>query len=68
MMIDGAYTLELYCDNRETEHDWAKFPYEYVGERGTDCRRRARRDGWLFKRNGKVFCPKCSGKGKPEEE
>lgn len=66
-MIVGAYTLDCYCDNvtpgvNDSRHEYGEFPHQYVHEYGSVCRKRARADGWLFKRDGKTFCPKCSGK------
>lgn len=70
-MIAGCYTLHLYCDNYTTEsqpfpdehgHAFKEFPHEYTHELGTECRRMARKAGWLIRADGYALCPKCSGK------
>lgn len=64
-MIVGGYTLDLYCDNYKVEvgkvsdgvHGHRDFPHTYFGDSSAYCRRCAREDGRLFKKNGKVLCP-----------
>ena len=63
-MIAGCYTLDLYCSKfkqHDTIHVWNEFPHQYTDEFGSACRKAARLDGWVFKRNGVVLCPKCRG-------
>ncbi len=64
-MIAGAYTLDLYCDKKNSEHAYDEFPHIYVHEFGSTCRRFARKAGWLLGKNGIAICPKCSDKGNP---
>lgn len=58
----GCYSLDLYCSNDSNKHKYKEFPHQYYDEYGSVCRARAKRDGWVFKRNGTHLCPKCSGK------
>lgn len=69
----SCYTMDLYCDNRsdpwatviwplDEVHGSREFPAQFSGTDRADCVRQARRTGWLFKRNGDVLCPRCSGK------
>jgi hypothetical protein len=55
----GGYLLELYCDADNAAHEYKEFPHSYTAELGSTCRRRARKDGWRFMKDGRVFCPKC---------
>ncbi len=80
----GCYTLDLYCDNyinnpSVTEytngyvsdklgHRMGEFPHQYTHELGAKCRSRARRDGWVFARDGTTICPTCSKKLKLKEQ
>lgn len=59
----GCYALDLYCDNPNGEHKYGEFPHQYTAELGSECRSKARKAGWVFKRDGTCICPKCSGKG-----
>jgi hypothetical protein len=61
-MIAGGYTLDLYCDRKNDRHKYDEFPHIYVDEFGSTCRRKAREDGWILKKDGAAICPKCSGK------
>jgi hypothetical protein len=62
----GCYSLDLYCDNDGAPaHLWGEFPHQYHHELGSVCRDRARRAGWLMRRDGTSLCPKCSGKKAP---
>lgn len=77
-MWAGCYSLDLYCDNQgcakeyrtdtagclvdKHGHTWGEFPHQYTGEFGADCKRRARKAGWVIKPGGVALCPKCSGK------
>ncbi len=62
-MIVGCYSLNLYCDRKNEEHEYKEFPHTYTDELGSRCRKSARQDGWLLKRNGDCICPKCACKG-----
>ena len=68
-MIVGGYTLDLYCDEKNCEHEYDPHwnPRQYTGERGSSCRAQARRDGWLLNRlhQGSARCPNCGRK--PDE-
>lgn len=76
-MQAGSYTLHLYCDNVVKDeagnvveygldgiHDFGQLPNEFFGDNRGDCVAQARRRGWLLKRDGRDFCPRCSGKVK----
>lgn len=71
----GGYELQLYCDCTITGghkidgsgkltdalgHNYDEFPHIYTGERGADCRARARKTGWTIGRTGNAVCPKCN--------
>jgi hypothetical protein len=63
----GCYDLHLYCDNYEAHSEsdyteYGKFPVQFQDEYGSRCRSRAKKAGWLFKLDGSVICPECSGK------
>ena len=72
-MISGWYILSLYCEHPEhmkhADIDWQQkvlrpdggvpIPDIYEGESRADCIKQARDGGWLFKRNGDVFCRYC---------
>lgn len=70
-MLAGCYSLDLYCDNEDAktvnhdakaqrgEHRFNEFPSQYTAETGGECRRDARRAGWLFTRDGRHYCPRC---------
>jgi hypothetical protein len=69
----GAYTLDLYCENNninsngidDGKHVYGKdYPRQIVAEHGKTCRKIARREGWLLCRDGRTYCPACSGKKK----
>lgn len=62
-MITGCYVLDLYCENEDSEkHRYSEFPHQYTGRTEGECKRDARKHGWLLTRNNRAFCPKCSGK------
>jgi len=61
-MIVGCYSLHLYCDMKNDDHDYFEFPHEYDHELGSVCRKEAKNDGWILKKDGTAICPKCSGK------
>lgn len=63
-MIAGCYTLDLYCDKDNKNHSYNEFPHTYIAEKGSDCRRAARKDGWILTRDNEAICPKCSKKRK----
>lgn len=61
-MIVGCYSLDLYCDCENSEHEYQEFPHEFTDEYGSKCRSAARKKGWILKRDYTAICPKCSGK------
>lgn len=69
-MIAGSYSLDLYCENYNSRGPWPDqhghtfnaFPAQYTHELGSKCRQAARRKGWLLMRDGRAYCPLCSGK------
>jgi hypothetical protein len=61
--VVGCYSLHLYCCYKSTDHEYREFPHEYTGATGGQCRRQARRDGWIINvKHNQATCPKCSGK------
>lgn len=60
--------MELYCDtefktfkDEHLIHEYGEFPHEYTGEiTKSFAIKQAKKDGWTFKKDGRVFCPKCS--------
>jgi len=59
MMVSG-YSMDLYCDMKNPEHGYREFPHQFFGESGGECRKAARRKGWIIEtRTRKAFCPKC---------
>jgi hypothetical protein len=67
-MIVGAYTLNLYCRNRdEPWRDYVdmKEPAEFAAEHGSNARQQARWAGWrLDLRANEATCPKCVKEGR----
>lgn len=63
-MIVGCYSMDLYCDTNHSqgassrEYGLAQRD-QYTGRTEGACKKEARKDGWLFRRNGKVYCPAC---------
>lgn len=59
----GCYGLDLYCENEDsTKHSWNEFPHQFTDELGSVCRDKARKLGWIIRKDGTAICPKCSGK------
>jgi hypothetical protein len=56
----GCYSMNLYCDYKNEAHAFGEFPHEYAGQNRQQCRRSARRDGWVFRWDTTVQCPKCA--------
>ena len=69
-MIVGGYTLDLYCDHKNKDHEYNEFPHTYYEQLGSLCRKNARRDGWILHKDGTATCPKCNPKHEcvPEED
>ena len=67
----GIYDLDLYCDRQNRQHGFEEFPHVYTDEYGARARKAARKDGWVWHRDGTLSCPMCSGKktesAKPSE-
>lgn len=70
-METASFYIHLYCDNDETDeqhykdqygHFFNEFPHEYTAPTRAKCVKDARNGGWIFHRDGKHSCPKCSGK------
>lgn len=73
MSATGGYTLHLYCDNEQnhcngylspaSHVDLRKFPMEFVAD-GNRCytltRKLARKQGWIFHKDGRITCPICN--------
>jgi RecJ-like exonuclease len=64
-MIDGCYTLEIYCEMPECSGNMT-----FITD-GPDCysaaRKKAKDAGWKIKRDETTICPKCQQKkGKAE--
>ncbi len=70
-MIVGCYSIDLYCDNKEsktcldTKNIWFGAQYtEYIESR---CLKKAKADGWVIKNKNdegirEVYCPLCKKK------
>ncbi len=68
----GCYDMRLYCDGKRdvSEVGWAEScelsdlpeSHEFAGGSRAECVRQARKRGWVFKRDGRTLCPKCSRK------
>lgn len=61
-MVAGGYALDLYCKYVHPYGGQFEFPHQYTGELGSDCRRRARKAGWIIHRDGYATCPECAKK------
>lgn len=74
-MIIGCYDMHLYCDAGNAEpgylddgksyedrlHGFEEGSGEFTGQTESGCKRSARRAGWVFAKDGRVFCYKHSG-------
>lgn len=61
-MIVGGYSLHLYCDAAEwgdPPHTYSEFPHEFTGETYGECAKKARKRGWVLRRDRTAVCPKC---------
>ncbi len=63
-MIIGCYDMHLYCSNDpidggDIEHPYRYLPFYYSGQTLGQCKRQARKQGWLFKKDGRTICPLC---------
>jgi hypothetical protein len=56
----GCYTLDLYCDRDNADHEYGEFPNRYTGHSQRKCISYAKRDGWRFDPSGTVICPQCA--------
>lgn len=61
----GIYSLVMYCDRPRTGVHNADIHFqdsmtEYTDEFGSRCRRKARKDGWVFHSDHTHTCPTCS--------
>jgi len=61
----GCYTMVLYCDYKNEAHghhpkERINTPDEYAGRDRSECRKRARKVGWVFKQDLTVQCPLCA--------
>lgn len=63
----SGYSLHLYCDQENPAHGFTQFPHQYTGETRAECVKQARKEGWVFHRDGKHSCPQCT-KGRPPKE
>jgi hypothetical protein len=59
MTVVGCYAMDLYCDHPKHVETY-KGPPSYEGYTRGECVREARKDGWIFHRDGNLTCPKCS--------
>lgn len=72
MSMAACYTMDLYCDAERSEawnsgpHTYGEFPHQFMGETFVECKREAKKNGWMFKADGTHICPKHSGK-KPQK-
>jgi hypothetical protein len=55
----GCYLLDLYCQWENPEHKYNEFPHQFTAEKGSTCRKEARKKGWKFS-DGFATCPKCA--------
>lgn len=66
-MVVSGYTLDLYCDKEGCcggEYKRSETVTTYYHELRSECRAKARRDGWILRQDNTCVCPKCSGKKK----
>lgn len=64
--VVGGYTLDVYCDHENDDHEhsafWPGRVDTFYGETKGECMRAARRRGWTIRRDHTATCPICSGK------
>ena len=64
----GGYTLDLYCDNPKCKNHIDKKnlrydgPDQFTGETFSQCKRKAKKGGWVFSDDGTILCPRCAGR------
>ncbi len=70
-MINGSYSLHLYCDSGKSleeqaiGHAWTdgdSNPDEIYGRNERECRQVAKRKGWIL-RGDRAICPTCAKAG-----
>ncbi len=54
----GCYDMSLYCRNgcQDGKEPYRPAVFQTLGE----CRTDARKQGWVFNRDGDVTCPECA--------
>jgi hypothetical protein len=68
-MIASGYDLQLECDGEGCHARPGREPAieSFTGELGADCRRRARKAGWVMYfrgvNAGRCLCPSCVARG-----
>lgn len=67
-MIVGCYSLHLYCDAKDhvrVYREPGSAQAEFTAETGGECRRDARKLGWVLRmRSGRAICPACAKRTK----
>lgn len=60
----GCYSLDLYCDVFNEDHQPGEFPHIYTNNQANCkalCYKAARADGWIINSKfDRAFCPKCA--------
>lgn len=58
----SCYVMDLWCDLDRPNDSGHGGEMEFTGPTRADCVRQAKQSGWVFRHNGIIVCPKCSGK------
>lgn len=63
-MIVRGYSIDVYCDNEDVEHEYMKDRDSFGGaETYQQCAKMARAQGWYLSRDRRrALCPKCNPK------
>lgn len=61
-MIVGGYSLDLYCDNVDTNRcvKTRAVQNEFFGQSRREVMAAARKVGWSFVDNREAYCPECT--------
>ena len=62
----GCYTMDLYCDHDNKEHEYREFPHQFTGPDRASCAVQAKMKGWRFNKNKTRTCPRCNHLPTPE--
>jgi len=68
-MMAAGYTMDLYCDNRPCQLAVRNgypsvFMNQFYGQTFGECKKTAKKSGWMFRKDDTHVCPLCNTKNK----